>query len=160
MIIRAVTASDRNRIFEILTATAMFTDDEIAAAMMQVDKCLSDGGRGDYVVHVAEHRDAPSSVAGFTSYGPTPKAEAVYDLYWIAVDPAFHGRGIGQELLRFVEGEVRAHTGRMLLIETSSRESYRRTQQFYEEFGYEEISRIKDFYRVQHDKVIYCKRLS
>ena len=62
-------------------------------------------------------------------------------------------------LLRFVENEVKKERGRMLLIETSSKESYSSTLRFYERSGYEEISRIKDFYRIEDDKVVFCKRL-
>ena len=50
--------------------------------------------------------------------------------------------------------------GRMLLIETSSKESYASTMRFYERSGYDEISRIKDFYRIEDDKVVYCKKLT
>ena len=69
------------------------------------------------------------------------------------------GQGIGQLLLRFVENEVRRQRGRMLLIETSSKESYASTMRFYERSGYDEISRIKDFYRIEDDKVVFCKKL-
>jgi hypothetical protein len=48
----------------------------------------------------------------------------------------------------------------MLLIETSSRKSYAGTVRFYQEAGYSEISRIKDFYRIEHDKLVFCKHLA
>lgn len=139
----------------------MFTDDELSAAIHQVDDTLRRRSRSDYVVNVAELDERGKRVVvGYTSHGPTPKTEDVYDLYWIAVDPRYQGQGIGQQLLRFVENDVRGRNGRMLLIETSSKESYRRTLRFYEACGYDEISRIKDFYRLEHDKVIFCKRLT
>ena len=47
----------------------------------------------------------------------------------------------------------------MLLIETSSKESYGPTLRFYQRSGYDEISRIKDFYRIEDDKVVFCKKL-
>jgi hypothetical protein len=47
----------------------------------------------------------------------------------------------------------------MLLIETSSKESYAPTIRFYQRSGYDEISRIKDFYRIEDDKVVFCKKL-
>jgi ribosomal protein S18 acetylase RimI-like enzyme len=84
----------------------------------------------------------------------------VYDLYWIAVDPTQQGQGYGQLLLRFVENEVRRQRGRMLLIETSSKQSYAPTIRFYQRAGYDEISRIKDFYRIEDDKVVFCKHLA
>ena len=48
----------------------------------------------------------------------------------------------------------------MLLIETSSKRSYEPTIRFYLGAGYHEISRIKDFYRIEDDKVVFCKQLT
>jgi ribosomal protein S18 acetylase RimI-like enzyme len=113
-------------------------------------------------VHVLEEPDSGPNrtVQGFVVYGPTPKTEGVYDLYWIAVDPKRQGQGIGQLLLKFVENEVRRLQGRMLLIETRSRASYAPTIRFYQRSGYAEVTRIKDFYRIEDDKIVFCKRLS
>jgi Acetyltransferases len=99
-------------------------------------------------------------VYGYVCFGPTPKTEGVWDLYWIAVDPKRQGQGCGGMLLQFVENQIRARHGRMLLIETSSKPSYRPTVRFYESNGYLEITRIKDFYRVKDDKAVFSKTLS
>jgi len=98
-------------------------------------------------------------VQGYVCYGPTPRTEGVFDLYWIAVEPSRQGQGFGQLLLKFVENEVRRQNGRMLLIETRSRQSFAPTIRFYQRSGYDEISRIKDFYRIEDDKIVMCKRL-
>jgi len=98
-------------------------------------------------------------VQGYVCYGPTPRTEGVFDLYWIAVDPRQQGQGIGQLLLKFVENEVRRQDGRMLLIETRSRPSFAPTLRFYQRSGYDEITRIKDFYRIEDDKIVMCKKL-
>ena len=34
------------------------------------------------------------------------------------------------------------------------------TIRFYQRAGYHEISRIKDFYRIEDDKVVFCKQLT
>lgn len=161
MKIRPAVAADRLRILEILAATARFTQQEIGWAMDLVD-AANDGARGEYSVHVLESPDSGPNrmIQGYVCFGPTPRSEGVYDLYWIAVDPRQQGQGLGQLLLRFVENEVRRERGRMLLIETSSKKSYAPTIRFYERAGYEEISRIKDFYRIEDDKVVFCKTLS
>jgi ribosomal protein S18 acetylase RimI-like enzyme len=158
MNIRPVEPHDRDRIHEILIATARFTDEEVAAADELVDLAITHPQKGDYIVHVVEGPDA--TVHGYTCYGPTPFTDGVYDLYWIAVDPRQQGQGYGQVLLRFVENEIKKRRGRMLLIETSSKESYQPTVRFYERSGYAEISRIKDFYRIEDDKVVFSKKLS
>ena len=160
MKIRPATLADRVRIQEVLTATARFTAKEIGWAMELVDLGLD--GRKECDIQVLEDPDSgPSrSIQGYVCFGPTPKSEGVFDLYWIAVDPREQGQGYGQLLLRFVENEVRRQNGRMLLIETSSKQSYAPTVRFYQREGYEEISRIKDFYRIEDDKVVFCKQLT
>lgn len=162
MRIRPAESRDRERIHEILVATARFTEDEVRSAMDLVDAAQDHPEKGEYIVHVLEEPDSgpKKMVQGYVCYGPAPRTDGVFDLYWIAVDPKRQGQGIGQLLLRFVENEVRRQRGRMLLIETSSKESYAPTLKFYESSGYDEISRIKDFYRIENDKVIYCKKLT
>lgn len=162
MKIRPAEAKDRGRIEEILVATAHFTQEEVRCAMELVDLASEHPEKGDYIVHVLEEPEGgpKKMVQGYVCYGPTPLTDGVFDLYWIAVDPKQQGQGIGQLLLRFVENEVRRQRGRMLLIETSSKESYSSTMRFYERSGYDEISRIKDFYRIEDDKVVYCKKLT
>jgi ribosomal protein S18 acetylase RimI-like enzyme len=157
MNIRPVEPADRDRILDILIAVARFTDEEVRCAIELVDKAIHEPERGEYLVHVVEDAGA---VQGYTCYGATPLTDGVFDLYWIAVDPKQQGQGYGQVLLRFVENEIRRQHGRMLLIETSSKDSYGPTLRFYERSGYEEISRIKDFYRVEDDKIVFCKKLT
>jgi len=161
MNIRPLRASDRPRIHEILVSTALFTDAEVTCAVELVDVAIQKGDKSDYIVHVIEEkeRDKELRVQGYVCYGPTPLTEGVWDLYWIAVDPKRQGHGMGQMLLRFVETEVKNQNGRMLLIETSSKDTYQPTVHFYDRSGYREISRIKDFYRIEDDKVVFCKKL-
>jgi len=161
MKIRPVDSRDRERIHQILVATNRFTEEEVRVAEELVESAVEHPEKGDYIVHVLEEPDSGPSkgVQGYVCYGPTPLTEGVFDLYWIAVDPRQQGLGFGQLLLRFVENEVRRQRGRMLLIETSSKESYGSTMRFYERSGYDEISRIKDFYRIEDDKVVFCKKL-
>lgn len=160
--IRPAVARDRARILEILLATGRFTQQEVGWAMELVDASLAAPEKGEYVAHVVEEPESGPGrrVQGYVLFGPTPLTDGVFDLYWIAVDPAQQGQGIGQVLLRFVENEVRRQRGRMLLIETSSKQSYAPTLRFYQRAGYDEISRIKDFYRIEDDKVVFCKHLT
>jgi ribosomal protein S18 acetylase RimI-like enzyme len=161
MKIRPAVTCDRSRIEEILIATARFTPREVGWAMELVDEALRDGERSQYTVQVIEDpMSGPARrIQGYVCYGPAPMSDDVFDLYWIAVDPDRQGRGIGQQLLRFVENEVRRLAGRLLLIETSSKHAYAPTIRFYQRAGYREISRIKDFYRIEDDKVVFSKLL-
>jgi ribosomal protein S18 acetylase RimI-like enzyme len=47
----------------------------------------------------------------------------------------------------------------MLLIETSSQQTYGGTIRFYEKRGYELAARIKNFYRIGDDKLVFSKEL-
>jgi ribosomal protein S18 acetylase RimI-like enzyme len=153
--IRGVDATDRQRLERIVRQAGNFNAEEIATAMELIDDALATKNRGDYLVYVVED----AIVHGFICIGPTPLTRGVFDLYWIAVDTDTHRRGHGRTLLKFAEDEVRRRGGRMLLIETSSLESYRTSREFYARSGYEEVARVPNFYNVGDDKIIYSKSL-
>ncbi len=62
----------------------------------------------DYCALGAEH---DGRLAGWICWGPTPCTLGTYDLYWMAVDPALHGGGIGTALLRAWSAAWRASPG-------------------------------------------------
>ena len=157
MPIRPAVEADRDRIAAILEGTGRFSEREIGWAMELVDSALV-ARNSEYEVYVAD--ETGLGVAGYVLFGPTPMTDDVYDLYWIAVDRDHQGRGKGQTLLQFVETLLRARGARMLLIETSSKASYAPTVRFYEAAGYREISRIKDFYRIEDDKLVFSRNLT
>jgi len=156
MPIRPIVPSDRARLLEIVTAVGNFTPQEVETAMEVIDEGLAGSGRGDYFRNVLEEEDR---VVGYECHGPTPLTDGTYDLYWIAVDPRSQSAGHGRALLAHAEGDVRRRRGRLLLIETSSQESYNATKRFYERSGYPLVARIPDFYRRGDDKLVYAKYL-
>jgi ribosomal protein S18 acetylase RimI-like enzyme len=157
--IRQLEPSDRPFIEKMVISTGKFTDVEVATALELVDEALARGEESGYFFAVLEHGDKHPTVQGYACYGPVPLTQGAYDLYWIAVDPASQGRGFGNHLLEYVETDVLSRGGRMILIETSSQESYGGTVRFYEKAGYELVARIKNFYRVGDDKLVFQKEL-
>ena len=97
-------------------------------------------------------------LVGYACYGPTPGTDRTFDLYWIAVEPATQGAGIGTLLLDEVERRLQGHHARLLVVETSSRSDYRATRRFYERRGYAEGARVRAFYAPGDDRIIYIKR--
>ena len=71
--------------------------------------------------------------------------------------PQIQGKGIGTDLLDYVETAVQAQHGHLIIIETSSQEKYLPTRNFYLKNGYAIAAQIKDFYRRGDDRVIFVK---
>lgn len=156
MKIRPITKDDLTRVAEILRGVGNFNVNEIEVAVELAEEALQDPEESGYFAYVLEDDGA---VRGYVCYGPVPLTEGTYDLYWIAVDASMQGRGYGQTLNRFMEEDIISRGGRILVIETSSAESYGSTIQFYEKSRYELGARLKDFYRPGDDKLIFIKRL-
>lgn len=99
-------------------------------------------------------------MAGYCCFGATPLALGTWDLYWIAVDPALHGRGIGRELMRAAEERVAREGARLLVVETSDKASYAATRAFYERLGYAREAHIPHFYAPGDGKLVYVRRFA
>jgi ribosomal protein S18 acetylase RimI-like enzyme len=162
----ALQRGHRNRIREILDATSVFHDDEVAIALELFDETFAAGparapydpgdGAANYEFVGSFSRDG--QLIGYVCYGSTPGTDGVYDLYWIATHPAFQGGGVGTQLLDEVERRLRQREARLLVVETSSRADYATTRRFYEARGYVATATVTDFYSPGDHRVIYAKR--
>ncbi len=158
--IRWCQPSDRQVVLSFLAETGFFRPDEMAIAREVLDEALAEGSRGHYQSFVARcaSRDALETV-GWVCFGPTPCTDGSFDMYWIGVAAAWQGRGIGRALAAFAEKAIAARGGRLIVIETSSREVYLPTRRFYEVLGYREVARVPDFYGPGDHRVIFTKTL-
>lgn len=152
--LRTLTAADRGRVEEISRAVGLFRADEIAVALEVFDAEVA--GSPDYIALGAEH---DGRLAGWICWGPTPCTLGTFDLYWMAVDPALHGAGVGTALLHAMEARL-AGVARLVVVETAGRLDYAPTRAFYEARGYRPVSRVPDFYAPGDDQVVYVKSLS
>src|SRR6476620_4640227 len=159
--IRPMVAADRGGVFRILETAGNFTPEEVATALELIDEWLELGAHSGYLTYVLESQgEEGSEMLGYACFGPTPLTESTYDLYWIAVDKSKHRGGVGKRLLKFAEEEIARRGGQMLLVETSSQETYGGTVQFYEKTGYELVGKIKEYYKSGDDKLIFMKQVS
>ena len=156
--IRKLVKGDKEKIRKILIDTCHFNDDEINIAIELIDDYLNDKEQKDYIIQVYVTDDT-NKTAGYICYGKRPLTDMTYDLYWIAVDPNIHGKGIGSSLVKFMEEDLKNQGGNLILIETSGKESYKNERKFYTKNGYEVQTIIKDFYRRGDDLVIFRKYL-
>ncbi|HKY31732.1 MAG TPA: GNAT family N-acetyltransferase [Candidatus Polarisedimenticolia bacterium] len=155
--IRMMHAGDRPGLLAILEATRAFHPAEIQVALELIDFALERPGQTDYHFRCL---DLGGRLAGYMCYGQVPLSDRCWDLYWIAVDPALHGRGLGRSLIACMEEDLRERRARKILIETGGKSSYGPTRRFYESAGYAEIARIPGFFAPGDDKVIFGKDLA
>ncbi|MCB0727780.1 MAG: GNAT family N-acetyltransferase [Ignavibacteriae bacterium] len=158
--IRKLIGSDRDKIKDILIDTDNFNEEEIKIALELIDVYIKDKDQKDYEIFVdSDDEDEKVEIKGYVCIGPRPLTEGTYDLYWIAVNPKVQSKGIGSGLIKYIEDNIRSKNGRLILIETSGKDSYEKERKFYEKNQYEELVNIRDFYKPGDSLVIYGKYL-
>ena len=155
MKVRKIQPQDRAGLQALLSAQTHFHPEEIRVALELVDIALAHPGEEDYVILCAEGKEG--DIRGYVCFGKAPLTDAVYDLYWIVVHPAYGNRGIGSSLLLQAEEEMTQRQARLLLIETSSTPPYETPRAFYRKHGYREMARLQDYYREGDHKIIFGK---
>jgi GNAT superfamily N-acetyltransferase len=153
--LRPVGRAQRAPLERLTAATGLFRPDEVAIAVELLDDALT--GDADYRFLGAYAGD---DLVGYACWGPTPGTAGTFDLYWIVVDPARQGEGIGTQLLRAVEDKLTTDHARLIVVETSSRADYAPTRAFYERRGYVPAARLAGYYAPGDDLVIYLKDLT
>lgn len=149
---------DRAMIADLVGSVENFNPAEKDCALELIDIYLDREDQTDYRVGVAE--DSASKVLGYACWGAVPLTQGTYDLYWIATHPVARGCGFGHALMEYVEQDLRKLGGRLLVAETSGKKSYQETINFYHRLDFQEASRIKDFYDVGDDRLIFIKRIT
>lgn len=152
----SVRPGDAAAVRAMVAATGFFVPAEVEVAVELVEERLRRGVDSGYLFLFAEMAGRP---VGYTCYGPIACAVGSYDLYWIVVDPAHQGHGLGRHLVTATEQRIRDAGGRHVYVETSGRPLYLPTRAFYERCGYEVVATLPDFYAPGDDKVVYRKVL-
>lgn len=153
-----LTNNDKQRIREITESVNVFNPYEVDISEELAEDNLKKGAdKSEYKFLLAE---VEGEVVGYTCYGPTPCTFRRYDIFWIVVHRNFRGMGIGKQLLKITEEIISVCGGKRIYVETSSRDDYEPTRQFYIKCGYEEAAMVKDFYDDGDSKVIYVKVLN
>jgi ribosomal protein S18 acetylase RimI-like enzyme len=152
--IHPIVPADTPFILEIAKGTGVFKPLEIEALKEVLDDYHADKGEHRAVSYYKDDK-----VIGFAYWAPTAMTDRGWHLWWIAVDKKTHARGVGSELLKYVEEEIRRANGRQLLIETSSLPHYELTRRFYLKHGYEKACEQPDYYADGDHMVVFRKRL-
>jgi ribosomal protein S18 acetylase RimI-like enzyme len=152
--IRPTNTDDVPRLVELTAATGYFRDIEIKALREVFDDYFKEE-------EAAGHRcmtfDGDGELLGFTYYAPASMTDRTWHLWWIVVSAQLHGKGVGSQLLRYVEEDLARRAARVLFIETSSQPRYEPTRRFYLKHGYEQHAVLHDFYAAGDDLVVFRK---
>lgn len=152
--IRKLKQADAPVIEGMLNRIPQFTPAEVEVAMELVNIAANNQFQTDYNIFVYEHEN---KILGYYCAGKRPLTDGVYDLYWIAADPEAGIKGIGWDLLGHAENFVVENEGRWMLAETSSKDSYVATRNFYLRNHYTIIAQINDFYSVGDSLMVFGK---
>jgi aminoglycoside 6'-N-acetyltransferase I len=155
--IRKLKPDDAVSIERVLNKISTFTETEVSVAMELVNIAANNPLQNDYNIFVFEEK---GKILGYHCTGKRPLTDSVFDLYWIVADPESKIKGIGKRLLDHAEKFVTENNGRWFLAETSSKESYSRTRNFYLRNNFSIVAQINDFYSVGDHLIIFGKYLN
>jgi ribosomal protein S18 acetylase RimI-like enzyme len=156
--LRPVGPAQRGPLEALVAATGLFRPAEVATAVELLDEALA--GDDDYRFLGAYDSSGGDTLVGYACWGPTPGTVGTWDLYWIVVEPARQGAGVGTQLLREVARRLATQDARLLVVETSSRADYAPTRSFYERRGFTRAATIPGYYAPGDDLVLYTKDLT
>jgi GNAT superfamily N-acetyltransferase len=153
----SITERDRERLVSLTRDTGFFYDHETKIAQELMETAISKGDASGYYFLIAELDNTP---VGYCCFGDVPLTVGSFDIYWLVTDKHHQRKGIGGLLLKEAERSIRQRNGVRVYIETSGRPLYEPTSRFYVRHGYREEARLRDFYNVGDDKIIFSKSLA
>ena len=96
-----ITMADWPAIRALVLKTGVFTEREVEVVRELMDDTVNRPAWGNYRFWLAE---SGNTIAGFTCVSPIHVTPDRYDMYWLAVDPDFHGLGCGSRRDRWLGG--------------------------------------------------------
>lgn len=133
----------------------LFRENEVLVALEVFDEAVRPDGSLFYFTLGAE---IDGRLVGWICWGPTPCTLGTFDLYWMAVDPALQGLGIGSALVAEMERRL-GGKARLIVVETAGRPDYAATRAFYQAQGYSPVATIPEFYAPGDDQVVFMKEV-
>jgi ribosomal protein S18 acetylase RimI-like enzyme len=98
--------------------------------------------------------------AGFCYAAPEKLTDGTWNMLAIAVHPSKQSNGCGRAIVRRLEALLHDRGHRVLIADTSGKDEFALTREFYRKSGYSEEARIRHFWAVDDDKVVFWKLLS
>ena len=97
---------------------------------------------------------------GVAYCAPEPVADGTWNLLMLWTRHDRKGKGHGSALLNHVEKVLDERGIRLLIVETSSSPDFAGARTFYDGTGFTQEARIRNFFALGDDKIIYTKSLA
>lgn len=150
--IRPTLESDRNALMDLAVASGRFELEQIGL----LEEMLKSPGEED----VWFTDDDGTGPVGVAYLAPEKMTSGTWNLYWIAVHPERQRQGRGQTLLSYVQQWLSDRGARLLLVETAGTDDFDYVRKFYLDSGFEKEARIRDFYDIGVDKIVFRKAIA
>lgn len=144
--------SDIEQVRNLIKETGVFSDEEIKVSAELVEETL----KNPEVYQFIFLRDK-NELAAYSCYGEICLTNKRFDLYWIAVAKKYQKQNLASMVLAETEKQIKELGGVKLYAETSSLDFYIPARNFYLKSGFKQVAQMKDFYKDQDDKVVFCK---
>ncbi|MBU0552039.1 GNAT family N-acetyltransferase [Myxococcota bacterium] len=154
MKISKLSALDRGNLLNLIEKISLFNQEERDVIVELFD----DMNTSDDYIFWGIHSD-DNQLCSFICYGPTPMTKGTFDMYWIGTSDHFQGKGLARRLMDHMKLELSQKNGRLIRIETSSKDTYQQTRIFYQRMGMKEGLCIKNFYDIGDDLIVYVIEL-
>ncbi|MEO0330820.1 MAG: GNAT family N-acetyltransferase [Bacteroidota bacterium] len=105
-------------------------------------------------------KDEEGTPVAIAYCAPEKMTDGTYNLYLIAVRKEYQSKGIGAEMMSYIEELLREAGHRVLIVETSGLSEFEPTRKFYDKCGYEREAVIRDFYQEGEDKIVFWKKFN
>lgn len=150
--IRTINETDLKELKTVIDTSGLFPSDLLEGMMS--DFFFNSETQDIWLTKVVDER--PVAIA---YCAPERLTAGTYNLYLIAVHEDLQGKGIGSEMMDYIEGLLKSKGNRVLLVETSGLPEFELTRKFYDNCGYNREAVIRDFYNEGEDKVVFWKKL-
>jgi ribosomal protein S18 acetylase RimI-like enzyme len=90
---------------------------------------------------------------------PEKLTDGTYNLLAIGVAQDHQRKGIGSEMMGYIERILREIGARILIVETSSDDAQIGARNLYNKIGYIQAAVIKEFWKEGEDKIVFWKKL-
>src|SRR3989339_19899 len=153
--IRAVAKNenDYKSMLKLLSDIPLFSRDENEVVLELLDLYQNNPNNRDYYFFATE--EEMGNFSSFICFGSTPMTSGTYDLYWLGTSQKYEKQGLARSLVDFMISYLREHQGRIIRVETASKEAYSGTQAFYQRLNFKEEARLRDFYAPGDDLMMF-----